>query len=306
MLTIFSTAKPFKGHFGVIQRNAITSWTLLRPKPEIILFGDEEGTADICRELSLRHVAQLARNEYDTPLLSDLFEKAKQLATYDLLCYVNADIILLDDFLRAVECMGQGRRPFLIVGQCWDLDLREPWDFAHPNWGGLLRDLAQHSGKLRPPSGVDYFVFPRCLFSDIAPFAIGRGAWDNWLVWHGSQLGAALVDATPVTMVIHQKHDYSHIRGELWPLGTEWKVNARLSGGWPHCYTSSHANYLMTHHGIRRLWVKPHFFRLLMQWNRCIYWPLLRWTRPLRVRFPALASTLRSLRGIMGRERSVN
>ena len=34
MLTLVSTAKPFRGHFGLIQRNAIRSWAMLHPKPE--------------------------------------------------------------------------------------------------------------------------------------------------------------------------------------------------------------------------------------------------------------------------------
>ena len=42
MLTIFSTPKPFRGHIGVIQRNAIESWKRIHPDVEIILFGDEE------------------------------------------------------------------------------------------------------------------------------------------------------------------------------------------------------------------------------------------------------------------------
>ena len=45
MLTLFSTCKPFHGHNGVIQRNALKSWRLLHPDIEIILFGDDEGVA---------------------------------------------------------------------------------------------------------------------------------------------------------------------------------------------------------------------------------------------------------------------
>ena len=53
MLSMFALPKPFKGHIGVIQRNAIASWARLPSKPEIILFGDEEGTAQAARDLSL-------------------------------------------------------------------------------------------------------------------------------------------------------------------------------------------------------------------------------------------------------------
>ena len=45
MFTFFTTAKPFRGHNGIIQRNALKSWMLLHPDAEVILFGDEEGVA---------------------------------------------------------------------------------------------------------------------------------------------------------------------------------------------------------------------------------------------------------------------
>src|SRR5436309_411668 len=44
MLTLFAAPKPFRGHIGIIQRNAITSWTKLQPRPEIILYGTQECT----------------------------------------------------------------------------------------------------------------------------------------------------------------------------------------------------------------------------------------------------------------------
>jgi len=63
MLTLFSTAKPFHGHNGIIQRNALKSWTLLHPSVEIILFGDDEGAAEVCAEYGLRHEPHVERHE---------------------------------------------------------------------------------------------------------------------------------------------------------------------------------------------------------------------------------------------------
>ena len=57
VLTIFTTAKPFHGQIAVIQDNAIQSWTLLRPECEIILFGDEEGTAEAAAKFGINHIA---------------------------------------------------------------------------------------------------------------------------------------------------------------------------------------------------------------------------------------------------------
>src|SRR6266581_2675195 len=57
MITFFTTAKPFTGHNGVIQRNALKSWTLVAPGAEVILFGKEEGAAKRRSELKTRKVA---------------------------------------------------------------------------------------------------------------------------------------------------------------------------------------------------------------------------------------------------------
>ena len=55
MLTFFTTAKAFRGHDGTIQLNALKSWKLLDADVEIIVFGDDEGAAQVCSELGLVH-----------------------------------------------------------------------------------------------------------------------------------------------------------------------------------------------------------------------------------------------------------
>jgi hypothetical protein len=72
MLTIFSIPKAFKGHIDIIQHNAIESWTKLKSRPEVILLGNDEGTADVAREFGLRHLWNVATSDHGTPLLSDL------------------------------------------------------------------------------------------------------------------------------------------------------------------------------------------------------------------------------------------
>ena len=55
MITFFTTGKPFRGADGIIQRNALKSWKLLDPDVEVIVFGDEEGAAEVCADYGLRH-----------------------------------------------------------------------------------------------------------------------------------------------------------------------------------------------------------------------------------------------------------
>jgi len=119
-------------------------WALLRPRPEIILFGDEPGTAALCREFGLGHVPELACSELGAPLLPDLFEKAQRTAAHDLLCYVNSDIMLMGDFLEALRSVSDAQKRFLMVGRRWDASIREPWDF---DTRGGENDLRISSGK---------------------------------------------------------------------------------------------------------------------------------------------------------------
>src|SRR5579883_936506 len=103
MLTLFTTAKPFLGHSAVIQRNALQSWTLLHPDIEIILFGDDEGAAEICAELGLRHEPCVLRNPAGLKRIDDYFDRAQRLARHPILCYANCDILFTADFLPAIR-----------------------------------------------------------------------------------------------------------------------------------------------------------------------------------------------------------
>src|SRR5450631_3363939 len=78
MLTIFTTPKRFKGHNGVIQRNAIKSWAMLKPTPQIIMFGSDEGNAEVAAELKITHVPNPETSEKGTPLISSMFGLAHQ------------------------------------------------------------------------------------------------------------------------------------------------------------------------------------------------------------------------------------
>ena len=194
-LTIFALPKPFRGHIEVIQRNAMQSWTQLDPAPEILLFGDESGTAEIAQEFGLRHIPQIRRNEFGTPLVSDLFQQAQSAARHDTLCYVNSDIILLADFPQAVERTAGFREKFLMVGRRLDLDLAEPLLFDGNGWEGSLRSRALGQGRMNIARSIDYFVFPRSLYPPLPEMALGRFWWDNWLIWKARAVGAAVVDA---------------------------------------------------------------------------------------------------------------
>src|SRR5512134_2760194 len=115
LITIFSAPKPFTDpHMATIQRNAIKSWTLL-PDVEVILLGEEVGLAEAAWEFSIKHIPNVERNQSSTPLISSMFQLARENSHSELLCIVNADMILMPDFVDAVKQVPALKNRFVLL-----------------------------------------------------------------------------------------------------------------------------------------------------------------------------------------------
>ncbi|MEM4326328.1 MAG: hypothetical protein QXU40_03435 [Candidatus Pacearchaeota archaeon] len=174
MITIFSTCKPFIGEFKIIQTNAIKSWRECDKNIEVILFGNEEGVEEISNSLNLKHIKDIKRNEGNTPFLNDMFKKAKEVAKYNILCYVNADIILLPSFLNVVSFVSNKFENFLITGRRWHLKIDKLIEYNNPLWDKELYEYVIKNAELTSPLGIDYFIFSRSLYKILPPLLVGR------------------------------------------------------------------------------------------------------------------------------------
>lgn len=287
MLTLFAIPKAFHDHTAVIQRNAIQSWLSLRPQCEVILLGDDQGTAEVATEFNIRHIPDVARNEHGTPLVNSIFTEAESAATYPVLCYVNADIILMNDFLQGVQRALEYKPYSLIVGRRWDVEVQELLEFSS-GWERRVAALTKSSGTLHAHTGIDYFVFTRGTWKQIPPFAIGRSAWDSWLVYKARSEKVPIIDLTEVTTVVHQNHDYSHHpqgADGVWK-GEEAQRNSSLAGGYTHAFTVLDSQYKLTSKGLVRMRFHP--FR--------IYRSLVTLSTSVPILKPAL-KIVRSIRG---------
>jgi hypothetical protein len=238
-LTIFTIPKPFVDeHVSLIQNNALDSWVHL-PHVEVLVMGDDPGVANAAAEHGIRHVSDAPMNDFGTPLLDWAFAEAARRSSAEVLCYVNADIVLLDDFIGAVHRLPSG--PYLAIGQRWNCDIRTPIDFAADGDG--LDQWARRNGQLDLGFGSDYFVYPREVDFGLPPFAVGRPGWDNWMIGRALQLGFPVIDMTPSTTVVHQNHDYGHVQGRR---GLDWEGpeadRNRQLGGWLDRYKHSPSN----------------------------------------------------------------
>jgi hypothetical protein len=231
LITLFSAPKPFTDpHIAMIQRNAIQSWALL-PDVEVILLGEETGLAEAAKELDVKHIPNVARNESGTPLISSMFQLAREESKSELLCIINADMILMPDFADATRRSRLKRDKFVMLSQRWDYDITEPINFAE-GWVSQLRESVRKQNQLHRPAGSDFFLFPKSCYTDVPNFTIGRAGWDNWMIYKARKESWAVIDCTPSVMIVHQNHDYSHLpEGKPHYEHPETNENIRLAGG---------------------------------------------------------------------------
>jgi hypothetical protein len=251
-LTIFSVPKPFHGHIGVIQRNAIESWKGVGPDVRIVLFGDDDGVAEAAAKAGVEHIGAIPRTELGTPLLNAVFDQVQSRFSSDLACYVNGDIILAPDLVVAASRLSLSR--FLVLGRRWDVEVTEPIDFERPAARDELHEFVRRTGKPHPPMGSDFFLYPRAIDWGFPAFAVGRPGWDNWLIFRARRLGISVVDVSECVEVIHQNHDYGHVPkaiDEGWE-GPEADRNRDLAGGDRNLFNLWDASHRLTQRGLKR------------------------------------------------------
>ncbi len=194
----------------------------------MILAGDEAGVAAAARHWERSMQPELDRNQYGTPLVSGALRIAKERAGDGAVCFVNTDILLPPSLAGATRLVRDHADSYLIIGECRDAPSRRARSIRTPSTG--LR--CGGSSRRRGADAIDYFVFTPDLFDDVPAFAVGRPAWDNWLIWRAREAGAVVVDASAVVEAIHQSHDYDHLGGrEARWTGPEVAENRRLAGG---------------------------------------------------------------------------
>ena len=209
MITIFSTPKNFEGIYKIIQKNAFNSWRALSTDIEIIIFGDSKGTKEAAEMINAKYVPEVRCSPRGIPYLSDLFYKAGKISKYSILMFINADIILPDNFLSVVQITSRSFSKYLIVGHRWDMDVVDIVNFHDQKESEIFWKDAQKKSLKHACTGIDYFVFRKNTFNNLPDFAIGRPGYDNWLIWNARHSFIPVIDSSSKAMVVHQNHDFN-------------------------------------------------------------------------------------------------
>ena len=230
-ITLIACPKGFQDpHIAVIQRNAYTSWKSRSSIGQIIIFGNDPGVPAAAEEFGFISHPSLETNELGTPLLRSIFSTADAIAASDIICYVNSDILLFEDFDVGVEhlLLQIGDKPFLATGRRWNVDIQSE-----------LEEKQLHKAVEKCSRGsfcaMDYFIFRKGFFSQMPPFLLGRIAWDNWAALNALDQKIPFIDLSDVVRVYHQNHSYAHrtsdgrvLKEEVRFAGEESKANQKL------------------------------------------------------------------------------
>ena len=223
---------------------------------EVILFGQGDGYEEAAAELGMVHRPDVLTNEKGVPRVDSMFTLAAQDGRHPLHAYVNCDIILLSDFLAVATRIGFDR--FLMVAQRWNLDVPGAIDFTNQDWGKELKGQCQTYGNLAYPGAIDIFLARGPVWQALPPMVVGRGMYDQWLIYYCRARKVPVVDVTAVTTLIHQNHDYTHIEGghRAVEVGAEATRNLQLGGGYRYMFTIQDADWRMSLRGLERNWCR--------------------------------------------------
>ena len=196
--------------FDSIQRSAIKSWLCLSPQ-SITFLGSDHGTAEAATEFDVKHIPDVKLNEWGTPLVSSIFERIRAATKPDdIVCYINADILLDETFPKTLEALlkesltSASAEGWLAVGKRTDVDLAINEDHQpEPITVEDAQQLAAERGVDHGWAGIDYFIFPSQTYKFVYPFALGKFVWDQWLVGNAYRRGLWTVDCSETLLVIH-------------------------------------------------------------------------------------------------------
>lgn len=257
LLTIYSWPKSFADpHIATIQRNATRSWLLLEPKPNILVFGDEDGIDRHCSEFGLTRGLGTAEVVDNTVRIRDLATLAERNSDSEFYCFINADIILTGGFIESIQQASRLSGPFLMGASPWNVSITEDFAFG-PNWELELSDRARAEDDCRPPHSCDWFVYRKGGLRSVPDLLVGRWYIDNGLMWFARDNGYALVDATTGALTIHQRHDYRHIGDTSRRPGSQTRgaeLNLKAIGGTQGLFTFNNATHQFTAQGLQRYW----------------------------------------------------
>ena len=229
-VTLLTTCKAFVGETTIFQENAIATW--LEQFSNVILFGSDEGVAEIAKKYDLIHVPDMDVNADGLPYINSMFDIARKISTTPYLAYINSDIIFSKDFSKTVKhCLDKAEDKVLVVARRKNIPI--VFSILDEKGKCAFEKLVDDYAVWDRANAIDLFIFNKDLYSNIPPFIIGRMAWDNWLLWKARDENAQVIDISHDAFLYHPIHGYSSVSTDRNRVayGADAQQNKKLAAG---------------------------------------------------------------------------
>ena len=85
--------------------------------------------------------------------------QANKIASFNVLLFINSDIILPKNSIEVFKKANQTISNFLFVGHRWDLKVNNFINFNDPVKSGQILGNVKIKSKKNSPAAIDYFLF---------------------------------------------------------------------------------------------------------------------------------------------------
>lgn len=251
MLTIATTPRPLDNEFN--QRgfkNAVMSWDQIRPRPQIIVFGNVPSR---CMTSTMELVLHYPREPDGRPYFNSFIDIAEEAAIHEVVMYVTDHLIFLPGLKEVVELVCSRLDRFLLMGRRWEADFDQLIDFTRVAWPNLLNIAIQHTQELGSIGAKDWLAWKKPFPAPIPPFIMGIPWYDTWMAVRAEELGIPRVDATLAIKAVHPRHGFPFaggIKGRQ--QDPRWELNHQLALGCEHRGHVTEAEWVVVHNTLVR------------------------------------------------------
>jgi len=193
-ITLFTIPQAFETEYDLMQWNAIKSWTLLNPKPDIFLLGNAPGVASIANGLGLYHIP----NVYQNSSISEIAKWLDRIINNPILVYINPCMILTKDFTNAIQKIHNNQDHFFLTGQYRIIQTEGTIDFNN-QWQHQLRVMADKQGMPQQQLQDIYLVFTKHLLKQL--FVLDSRleyTWEQQLFYAALRKYYPIIDGSPI------------------------------------------------------------------------------------------------------------
>lgn len=194
MITIYTYFESFEDEYtAMVQTNALKSWAMLEPNPEIIVFGNNPGVREICDQYGLNHIPNVRCGQSGAPYMDSMMRVVEEIGFFDKYLCLSPNTIVVDkNVCKAAYVLSKKMEHFLLICKDNIINRNEVKMLDFYN----TQALDEHLGKkviVTHAWNDGFYLFNKGYFDHHPPFLLGRGSYESWLYWYGGKYRKSLV-----------------------------------------------------------------------------------------------------------------